>query len=351
MAYGLTALAQWFAHGFDSVIDVRSPAEYAEDHLPGAISLPVLSNEERARVGTIYKQQSPFAARKIGGAIVARAVAAHLDGPLAGMGGGWRPLVYCWRGGQRSGSFATILRAVGWRVETLEGGYRAWRRLVAEALYDAVWPVPAVVLDGLTGTAKTDLLSRLAARGVQVLDLEGLANHRGSLFGARAGGQPSQRAFEGRLAMAMVALDPARPVVVEAESAAIGDVRIPPALWAAMRAAPRVAVSAPLEARAAYLARAYGDLTLDPLALHAAIDRLRPMQPRERIEAWHALANAAEFAALAAALMEHHYDPRYAKSRARHGDPVRTVVAADLSGPALDLLADRVAAAIADVSR
>jgi tRNA 2-selenouridine synthase len=351
MAYTLTRLDQLLTHGFDTVIDVRSPAEHAEDHVPGAISLPVLSNEERARVGTIYKQVSPFTARKVGGALVARNAALHLEGPLAGMDGGWRPLVYCWRGGQRSGSFATILRAVGWRVETLEGGYRAYRRLVSEALYDRPWPGPVVVLDGLTGTAKTALLARLAGLGVQVLDLEGMANHRGSLFGHRPGGQPSQRAFEGRVAMAAVRLDLARPVVVEAESADIGNVSIPPALWSAMRAAPRVAVTAPRAARAAYLARAYADLTADPSALAAAIDRLRPMHPRERIELWQALAAAGGFETLAEGLMEHHYDPRYAKSRARHPAPAVTLAADALDDAALDALAPELAAAVAAVSR
>ena len=133
--------------GFDTLIDTRAPSEYAEDHLPGAINLPVLDDAQRARVGTIYKQESPFKARKVGGALVARNAAAHLEGPLAEMGGGWRPLVYCWRGGQRSGSFTTILQSVGWRAEVLAGGYKTYRRLVVAALYDTPFPAPVVVLD------------------------------------------------------------------------------------------------------------------------------------------------------------------------------------------------------------
>jgi tRNA 2-selenouridine synthase len=192
MPYRIDSLAEFARHGFDAVIDVRSPAEFAEDHLPGAISLPALSDAERAVVGTIYKQESPFRARKIGAAMVARNVAAHLDGPLAAMDGGWRPLVYCWRGGQRSGSVATILREVGWRVETVEGGYRSFRRAVVRALYDAAFPARVVLLDGNTGTAKTAVLARLKAMGAQVIDLEGLARHRGSLLGGM-GGQPRRR--------------------------------------------------------------------------------------------------------------------------------------------------------------
>ena len=213
MAITLTCLTDLARHGFDDIIDVRAPAEYAEDHLPGAISLPVLDDAERARVGTIYKQVAPFTARKVGAALVARNAAAHLEGPLTDKPGGWRPLVYCWRGGQRSGSFASILTQIGWRVETIAGGYKAWRALVLRELGEVPIRAPLRVLDGNTGSAKTELLAHLRQRNVQVIDLEAMAGHRGSLFGAM-GAQPSQRMFEGQLAHALAALDPARPVVV-----------------------------------------------------------------------------------------------------------------------------------------
>ena len=347
MALTLTSVSDPLTLGFDTVIDVRSPAEFAEDHLPGAINLPVLDDAERAQVGTIYKQQSPFLARKIGAALVARNAARHLEGPLAELSGGWRPLVYCWRGGQRSGSFATILAQVGWRVELVEGGYKSWRRLVVETLHDRPVPSPVVVLDGNTGSAKTELLALLAARGLQVIDLEGLANHRGSLFGAMPGGQPSQKAFEGRLAMALAALDPARPVVVEAESSKVGDIALPKQLWAAMAAAPRIHVAAPVEARAAYLARAYADLTEDRARLATVIESLRPLHPAEVIDTWLALAAEGAFALLAAELMARHYDPRYEKHRARFADGRERVVEAQSLAPeALAPLADRIALAI-----
>lgn len=343
----VTSLAQVAALDHDAVIDVRSPSEYAEDHLPGAISLPVLDDAERARVGTIYKQQSPFLARKIGAALVARNAARHLEGPLAGFSGGWRPLVYCWRGGQRSGAFATILAQVGWRVEVLEGGYKSWRRLVVEMLHDRAVPSPVVVLDGNTGSAKTELLGLLARRGMQVIDLEGLANHRGSLFGAMPGGQPSQKAFEGRLAMALAALDPTRPVVVEAESSKVGDIALPKQLWAAMAAAPRIHVAAPLEARATYLARAYADLIEDRARLGAVIESLRPLHPAKTIDTWLELAAEGAFATLAAGLMARHYDPRYEKHRARFANGRERVLATQsLTPDALALLADRIATTI-----
>jgi tRNA 2-selenouridine synthase len=345
MAITLTSLADLATHGFDDIIDVRAPAEFAEDHLPGAISLPVLDDEERARVGTIYKQVSPFSARKIGAALVAKNAALHLQGPLADKPGGWRPLVYCWRGGQRSGSFATILGQIGWRVETLAGGYKAWRGLVVREVYDTPVRAPVVVLDGNTGSAKTEVLNLLPGLGVQVIDLEGLARHRGSLFGA-VGPQPSQKAFEGALALALAALDPARPVVVEAESSKIGNCRLPPEIWKAMVAAPRVAIAVPRHVRAEYLARAYADLTADADRLVETVGLLKPLHPAEVIEAWLGLAEAGEFAALADGLMERHYDPRYGKHRARMAVPVAEVEAPDLRSEALPGIAARVAEAV-----
>lgn len=343
----LTTLADLDGLGVDDILDVRSPAEWAEDHVPGAVNLPALSNAERARVGTIYVQESRFLARRIGAALVARNVAAHLEGYLADKPASYRPLIYCWRGGQRSGSVAMILGQIGWQVRVLQGGWRSWRRLVVQALYDTPFPAPVRLLDGDTGTAKTALLAKIAALGGQVIDLEGLARHRGSIFGPVAGqDQPAQKAFESALAMAVARLDPARPVWIEAESARIGTLRLPPSLWAAMASAPRVQVQAPLAARAGFLVRAYGDLTLDPARLSSQLAGLSALHPRERIADWQALADAGAFETLAAVLMRDHYDPLYARQRNRPGlTPAQVVQADDLEGAALDALARRVIAA------
>lgn len=345
MPVTLTSLTDLADHGFDDIIDARAPAEYAEDHLPGAISLPVLDDEERARIGTIYKQVNPFVAKKLGAALVSRNVAGHLLGPLAEKPGGWRPLVYCWRGGQRSGSFAIILSQIGWRVETLKGGYKAWRGLVVREVYDTPVRAPMVVLDGNTGSAKTEILNLLPAHGVQVIDLEGLANHRGSLFGAM-GPQPSQKGFESRLALGLAALDPTRPVVVEAESSKIGNCRLPPEIWKAMQRAPRVALRATVAARAAYLTRAYADMVADPTRLAAVIDSLRPMHAAEVIADWQAMAGAGAFGPLAESLMARHYDPRYARHRARMEVRLTEVEAGPLTPGTLPDAAARVAAAV-----
>lgn len=345
MAITLDSITDLAALGFDDIIDVRSPGEFARDHLPGALNLPVLSDEERARVGTTYHQVGSFPARKIGAALVARNAAHHIESVLFDRPGGWRALVYCWRGGQRSGSFATILSQIGWRIEVLNGGYKSWRRLVIEELTTRDMAAPVVLLDGNTGSAKTEILHLLRGLGWQVIDLEGLANHRGSVFG-HMGAQPAQTGFDTRLAMELAALDCSRPVVIEAESAKVGGISLPARLWAAMKAAPRVAIRASRPARAAYLSHAYADVSADPARLAGAIDQLRPLQPAKRIEGWHALARARAFEALAADLMEHHYDPRYARQRGTRPPPVAEVSADDLSPDALPALAAQVADAI-----
>lgn len=314
MALTFSTFAELLDHGFDTVIDVRSPAEYAEDHVPGAINLPVLNNEERAEVGTIYVQQSPFLARKLGAALVFRNAATHIETALRDQDGGWRPLVYCWRGGQRSGSFTWMLGQIGWRADVIDGGYRTYRRLVNTALYKSALPHRLIALDGYTGTAKTEFLHILQERGVQMLDLEGLAGHRGSLLGGLGQSQPSQKAFETKLAVALAALDPARPVVVEAESSKIGARIIPPSLWEAMKQAPRIRIDAPLDARAAYLVRAYDDVLSDTQRLGFLLDKLRAFRGNAVVDGWLDMIASGDKLGLTRALMQQHYDPSYDKS-------------------------------------
>ena len=351
MALTFTSLSDLLAHGFDSVIDVRSPAEYAEDHIPGAISLPVLDNEERARVGTIYKQQSPFLARKLGAALVFRNAADHIEQRLSHHEGGWRPLVYCWRGGQRSGAFGWMLGEIGWRSQTSAGGSRTYRRLVNAMLYDIPLPHRVVLLDGYTGTAKTEILALARAQGTQVIDLEGFANHRGSLLGGM-GEQPSQKTFESRLAVALCGLDPARPVLVEAESSKIGERILPPSLWAAMKDAPRIEVRAPLEARTAYLARAYDDILSDGETLAFKLSFLRAHRGGAVVDGWTDLIGAGDKSGVTRALMEQHYDPAYEKSRKAFGAvAVETVAMAGLGQADLADAAGRIAGILERIGR
>jgi tRNA 2-selenouridine synthase len=303
---------------FDTVIDVRSPTEFARDHLPGALNLPVLDDDERARVGTIYVQESAFLARRLGGALVAKNIGRHIEVALADKPQGWRPLVYCWRGGQRSRAMAMVLGQVGWRAGLVLDGYKRWRREVAAGLLQEGPPHRVLLLDGETGSGKTEVLRRLIARGAQAIDLEGLAGHRGSAFGAPPGvQQPSQTLFESRLWDVLRRLDPSRPILVEAESNRIGRIRIPRRLWAGMQAAPRIELSAPAAARARHVATAYADLAGSAAALTSAIDKLRPMHARAVIERWFALAEAGAHVELALDLIERHYDPAYARARGR----------------------------------
>ncbi len=331
---------------YDMTIDVRSPAEFAEDHIPGAVNLPVLDNEERATVGTIYVQESRFLARRVGAAMLARNVARHLDTALAERPAGFRPLVYCWRGGQRSNAMATILGQVGWRTTVLQGGYKTYRRAVQRRLYEADLGLQLVLLDGGTGCGKTAILKRAAALGVQVIDLEALALHRGSLFGAMQGTQqPSQKWFESCLLERVEQLDPARPVLVEAESSRIGNRSLPPALWQGMLRAPRIELTAPLEARAAYLAECYPEVIAKRPLLEAALSRLEVYPGRKRLESWRLMADAGEFVELIREVVERHYDPSYARSSKRDE---RTKLAMTSLGEAQQEAAAREIAAIID---
>ncbi|MES2835124.1 MAG: tRNA 2-selenouridine(34) synthase MnmH [Pseudomonadota bacterium] len=329
---------------FHALIDVRSPAEFADDHLPGAVNLPVLDDAERAEIGTIYVQRSKFLARRLGAAKVARNIAAHLDGALADRGGDFQPLVYCWRGGQRSGAMVTVMDQIGWPVTVLDGGYQTWRRQVKAALYDAQPSLNVVLLDGPTGSGKTEVLGRLSARGVQTLDLEALANHRGSLFGAMPGGQPSQKLFESRLHDAISRLDPARPVVVEAESSKIGARVVPPVLWRAMQAGRVIELSAPVEARARHTATTYAGISADAQALDRALTHLPRHHAKATITGWREMAREGAFEALAAELMLAHYDPAYARAGAERSAPMERVDMSGLSGADLEAAADQVAA-------
>ena len=303
----------------DTVIDVRSPAEFADDHLPGAVNWPVLDDDERRLVGELYVQRSPLEARKVGAALVARRIAGHLERELSDKPREWRPLVYCWRGGQRSGSLALVLAQIGFRAAQLRGGYKAYRALVRDELESLPQPLDLRVLCGRTGSGKTRLLQALAARGAQVLDLEELACHRGSILGARPGQpQPSQKRFDSRVWDALRRFDAARPVFVESESAKIGSLRVPPALLDRMHRHGRcLRVRLDDAARTRLLLDEYRDFTLDAPRLSAQLEALVPLRGRARVAEWQALAAAGAWHTFIERLMAEHYDPLYEQSMQR----------------------------------
>jgi tRNA 2-selenouridine synthase len=301
---------------FDQIIDVRSPSEFAEDRLPGAVNWPVLDDDERARVGSLYKQVSPHEARKAGAGIVARNIAAHLDAFVHDKPRGWQPLVYCWRGGQRSGSLAWFLGQIGFRTHQLAGGYKAFRAVVREELQALPQRFEWLVLAGRTGSGKTRLLKALAAEGAQTLDLEALACHRGSVLGGLPDQpQPSQKRFDTLVWHAMSVLDPGRLVFVESESRKIGRLQVPEALLEQMRERARcVRVEMPDDARVQLLLEDYGFFAQDPERLCGLLDALVELRGRETVRAWQALARAGRWAELFGDLMQRHYDPLYDRS-------------------------------------
>ncbi|NSL55128.1 tRNA 2-selenouridine(34) synthase MnmH [Uliginosibacterium aquaticum] len=304
---------------FDEIIDVRSPAEYQEDRIPGAINCPVLDNEQRALIGTLYKQHSPFEARRLGGALVAENIAHHLKETLCDRPKNWRPLLYCWRGGMRSGSFATWMRLVGWQACQLEGGYKTWRQHVIDELVRLPAALDLRVICGPTGSAKTAVLQALAAQGAQVLDLEGLAAHKGSVLGGLPGQpQPAQKWFENLIEQALKCFDPARPVFVEAESRKIGALFIPEVLIERMRAALCIEIEASREARVEYLLRDYAWLGERPAELAQKLGFLKGLQANETLSRWQDWALARALPELYAELIDLHYDPLYARSQNRN---------------------------------
>ncbi len=306
-------------HQFEHILDVRSPSEFAHDHIPGALSVPVLDDLERARVGTLYVHDSPFAARKVGAALVASNIARHVQTRFVHYPRDWRPLVYCWRGGQRSAALVTVLRAIGWDARQMQGGYRAWRRQMVADL--EAWPgrFEVRVLCGLTGTGKSRLLRALAHRGEQVLDLESLAAHRGSVLGDLPGEpQPSQKRFDSLLWEQLRCFDPARPVFTESESQRIGSVRVPEALMQRVRGGSCLRLEAPLAVRVALLRREYGHYLEQPGLLEPRLRVLAVQHGHARVRAWLDLAAAGRWDALVSDLLERHYDPAYQRSIGRN---------------------------------
>ena len=317
---------------FDAIIDARSPAEFALDHIPGAVNCPVLDDDERRQVGTLYKQTGAFEARRLGGAMVAANLARHLREQFADKPPGWTPVVYCWRGGLRSGSMVQWLRLVGWDAQQLAGGYKSYRRWVVEEIATRCPSVPLRVLCGATGSAKTRILAALDGLGAQTLDLEACARHKGSLLGGWPGqAQPSQKQFETHLTAVLSALDASRPVFVEGESARIGRLSVPVPLVARMRASPCIEIDATVPARLAYLLRDYAYLGDDREGLARQLAMLRDLQGRQTVQRWQEWARAGQLEPLFRELMAQHYDPHYRRSQERHFEhwAQRLVVPAD----------------------
>ncbi len=314
-----TPLALAEMRRFDDVLDARSPSEFAEDRLPGAINVPVLDDEERALVGAVYKQRSAFEAKRLGAPIAARNIARAIEERFAEKPRDWRPLVYCWRGGGRSGSLAHVLRQVGWNAARLDGGYKAFRRQVVAELERLPERVRFHVICGATGSGKSRLLEALAQVGAQALDLEALAAHRGSVLGELPDSpQPSQKSFETAIWTALSGLDASRPVYVESESRKVGNLRVPEALIERMRAARCFRLEAEPSTRVALLLEDYAHFVENRETLAQKLRCLAPLHGAARIDGWIALLGRGDWQALVSDLLASHYDPAYRRSLERN---------------------------------
>lgn len=320
------------------ILDVRAPVEFAQGHVPGALSLPLFSDEERARIGTAYKQINPERAVHLGLEFFGPKMSAMVKWAQK-LAPGKEVRLHCARGGMRSGAVQWLLELAGFRVHLLDGGYKDYRRTVLASFAELR---PWRVLGGLTGSGKTDVLHQLAAapHAQPVLDLEGLAHHKGSAFGAIGQpAQPTQEQFENNLAAVLAALPTAAPAWVEDESQQIGRLNIPPALFAQLRAAPRWVLEVPRPARVAKLAAEYG--AEDPAALAAAIARLQKRLGGLATQQALAAVAAGDFARMVELVLDY-YDKTYTYGLApRPGEPARTrvpVPACDAAANAAQLL-------------
>jgi len=304
---------------FDLVIDVRSPAEFALDHIPGAVNYPVLNNEERIQIGTLYKQVSPFAAKKLGAAFVSRNISNHLETHLLELPREWRPLIYCWRGGERSGAFTHILNRIGWKAMQLESGYQGFRRTVIDGLEQAANAFSFQVICGMTGSGKTKVLQEIGALGAQILDLEGLAVHRGSVLGNEPNiEQPSQKAFETALWNALRKLDPSKTVFVESESKKVGGLHIPDALMEKIRNGACIELRSSTQTRVSWLIREYHHFLTDTDNFKAKLALLTAHYGKVQIAKWNDAIDAGNFPELVEELLVKHYDPSYQSSIVRN---------------------------------
>ncbi len=328
---------------FEDIIDVRSPSEYAEDHIPGAINCPVLSDEERIQIGTLYKQVSPFEAKKLGAAYIAKRIAQHIETLFVGKPKEWKPLIYCWRGGKRSGSMTYILRQIGWNAHILDGGYKSYRRHVVSQLNTLSPQFQYQVITGMTGSGKSKVLERLSELGAQVLDLESLAQHKGSVLGnLPESPQPSQKMFETLLLLELQKFDPNQKVFVEAESRKIGCLHVPDALLNSMRQSPCSKIEATIDARVAFLIDDYPYFIEQPDNLIHTIGFLKELHGKEKLDHWRDLVLQKEWKQLVRELLVQHYDALYKRSQNSHYvnyEKAPCYTTADLSAKGIDILA------------
>lgn len=291
-------------------IDVRSEREFSEGTIPGAVNIPLFDNEERARIGIIYTQESPKKAMETGLGIASGKLPS-LYKKFENIAGKKPVMLFCWRGGMRSKSLAAVLDVMGLNVFRLSGGYKAYRRSLVE-FFEAEFPFHVVVLRGNTGTGKTELLQKLKAEGYPVIDLEGLSNNRGSVFGSVGLGlQPTQKQFESLLFKELANYQNHPFLLVECESKRIGRVSLPNSLFQAMQEGTQILIYDTVENRAKRLVREY---TLVPEMLEelkTALERLKKRLGKGNIEELIHLLEIKKYEEFAKKLIIEYYDLLY----------------------------------------
>ena len=332
--------------GYSTIIDARSEDEYALDHLPGSVNWPSLNNEERIVIGTLYKQVGPFEAKKKGAGLVAANIAKHIEKHVIDLPKEWQPLVYCWRGGKRSGSLALILGQIGFKVTLIEGGYKAFRSELVNAIPPLAERFQWRVICGPTGSGKTRLLHCLKAQGAQVLDLEGLANHRSSVLGFIPGEpQPSQKNFDTLLWDALRQMDPSKPVYVESESRKVGNLAIPESLILAIRSGQCYQLELSDDERVKLLLEDYDFFVKDPELFSRRLDALVSIRGKQVVEAWQTQIHNEQIDLVVQDLLTLHYDPTYFASMKRnfeHIQNAQTLHAKNRTHECLTLMAQEI---------
>ncbi len=304
---------KWNRKDIDEIIDVRTKAEYEEDHIPCAINLPVLLQKERDIVGKIYKKENGFNAKKLGASFISKNISKIIKKKFYNKPGSWKPLIYCWRGGQRSKSIAIVLSEIGWQVRVLKGGYKTYRASINNELNKITKNSKFMVLKGPTGCAKTKILKKLNSIGVSSIDLEGIALHKGSLLGnIPKFNQPSQKLFESRLYFQLKSIKNRKLIFIESESSKIGNLYLPQILLNKIKNSPAIEISADLNARIMYLINDYKNYLVQDNSFIKLFKYADSKIGKQKVDKWRNYYKKKDWYNLAYYLITEYYDPLYA---------------------------------------
>jgi len=302
---------------FDEIIDVRTPLEFAEDRVLGSINLPVLDNKQRAEVGTLYSRDR-MAARKLGAGLISGNISQHILNHFIDKPGNYKPLIYCWRGGQRSRSMALILNQIGFDAHVFQGGYKEYRKLVRDHVQENtkknyIDDFHFILMSGTTGNGKSRILEALKEKGEQMLHLEELAKHKGSVLGNYPGEpQPNQKYFETQVYHALTFdFVPDRVVWVEYESFKIGNITVPKKVSNKMMESRRIHIEVDLEDRIKFILKDYDYICKDKNWLLECFGRLERLAGRKKCDEWRKLVEEDNFEKLVRDLIVEYYDKCY----------------------------------------